>query len=300
MEARKDSLAAALDSLLSLHEIKAVVAPGTNLSDEAKTLSSQYDASSVARRRFNYLFIRSQDQHPGLGGPSILAIVENETLIKKLDQKGNREWPRVRSGLRKVAYSQGSRRWREISESVSLSARYDDGHGLGFSLGFPFLLVRNVEMYLVKGWLAQKVSITWNKDRKGFLRNRVTNVWLDGPSNLSKDSKQFLWQVVYAHSASRFVDWYGAFGFEWYLTDPQGKLDYRSIEGNEKFDFGGREVSELGVKVRGNIGLPDSWRRHLRWITWSKFAGITLGVRSGGLQESGELEWVFELGGSIW
>ncbi len=79
-------------------------------------------------------------------------------------------------------------------KSLSIAARFDDEIGVSFV--FPLLIVKNVNDPLAGGWLMNRIYV---KD-KNF-----------------RDSS---WNILYSPSASRWVDWYFAAGYE---TRPSGR-----------------------------------------------------------------------------
>jgi len=142
-------------------------------------------------------------------------------------------------------------------KSLSIAA-YSDGSGLGFSWVFPLFIVKNMTIPMTGGYLLHRMYL------KG-----------DG-------LEDFGWMLLYANSASRWVDTYLSAGAEWHsVTDDLGESSMRT-------DF----VLETGLKFRAQIG--SSPLKFLSFFT--DFWGIRAGIKNYGFFDIDQLTYVLEVG----
>lgn len=139
-----------------------------------------------------------------------------------------------------------------FAKSLSLSARMDGD--LGVSLIFPLFIVKNFNEPLAGGWLVNRVYV---KDRR---------------------LRDFGYNILYTHSASRWIDGYFSLG----------------VERDEEDDGTSREYwcAESGLKFRANI--KHSPLRFLAPIT--DFWGMRIGTKVDGLLPITQVGLVIEVG----
>jgi hypothetical protein len=169
---------------------------------------------------------------------------DDHLLYKKIDEKGHPEWPHeIEDAVDIDAFN----RWIEeddFTRSLSVALRVDD-NDFGVTFVFPLLIVKHVEMPMTGGYFVNRVYL---KDTK---------------------LRDVGWGIMYAPSASRWVDWYVAVGLE---------VDDTWTPGT-KVDF----VTEGGMKFR--VKLPK-----LGW--W----GFRFGVKNKGYPNINNLGYVIEFG----
>jgi hypothetical protein len=134
-------------------------------------------------------------------------------LYPFIEDKGDPDWPEVEEDVVYKKYTDwlydGSAR-----KSISVAFRYDGNPGI--SIGFPFFVVRNLEVGITGGWLVQRLIFS------------------------DKNLRDITWQALYTTSASRWVDPYFALGAKWDEDDTGSRSTYFA--------------SETGLKFRANIG----------------------------------------------
>jgi len=142
-------------------------------------------------------------------------------------------------------------------KSLSIAA-YSDGSGLGFSWVFPLFIVKNMTIPMTGGYLLHRMYL------KG-----------DGLGD-------FGWMLLYANSASRWVDTYLSAGVEWHnVTNDLG-------ESSSQTDF----VLETGLKFRAQIGSTP-----LKFLSFfTDFWGIRAGIKNYGFFDIDQLTYVLEVG----
>ncbi len=185
-------------------------------------------------------------------------------LIHFIDDKGDEDWPEVveANSVRAVT------RWMDeerFINSLSISYRYDGlNHGSrdhtgGISVMFPLLIVKNVSDPIGGGWLVNRLYF---KDKK---------------------LRDIAWNLVYTPSASRWVDGYFAFGWEW-----------------DEDDFGDVHtdmMTETGIKFRLNMShTPFKFLSKLGTDFW----GVRIGVKNKGIFNWSEMGYALEFGAGVW
>jgi len=164
--------------------------------------------------------------------------------------KGDENWPAIEafSGLQKF------QRWAESEpfvKSVSIAYRYDGDHGMSFV--FPLLVVKSVEDPVAGGWFVNRIYL---KDKK---------------------FRDVSYNIMYATSASRWIDGYATFGWEWDEEDA-----YRDTN----------LMTEVGMKMRFNLGRsPLSFLSAL-----TDFWGVRLGIKNLGIWEWDHIGYAVEIG----
>jgi hypothetical protein len=133
---------------------------------------------------------------------------------------------------------------------------YADGD-IGFSFVFPFFVVAHLNEPMSGGYIVHRMYL---KD---------TNL------------RDFGWTVVYMPSASRWVDTYVAAGYEAEAVDNEDGSVTRSR------DF----VLETGFKFRANLAYTP-----LRFLPFTDFWGVRLGLKNRGFWTVDRLTYVIEIG----
>jgi hypothetical protein len=186
-------------------------------------------------------------------------IKHADFLKRIIEDKKYPEWPEV------VDYSQFKQLGRTLydeafTRSYGIGYRYDGRSKI--YLTFPFLIIRNVEAPVIGGWFA------WTAD---------VNV-----GTLGGDFERFSQRLMYTPSASRWLDSYGAIGYE-YQKYAETDTSYA------KTDF----VFELGIKIRGSIAkTPVGFLKYLGTDFW----GIRVGIRSYGFHDFKTTRFIGEIG----
>ena len=186
------------------------------------------------------------------------------TLLHFVDDKGDENWPEVldANDLRSVL------RWMDeerFINSLSIAYRYDGlNHGSrdhtgGLSFIFPLLVVKNVSDPVAGGWFVNRMYF---KDKK---------------------LRDFSWNLLYTTSASRWVDGYFAFGWEW-----------------DKDDFGENHtdmMTETGVKFRLNMSHTP-----LKFLSvlGTDFWGVRVGIKNKGIFNWESIGYAVEVGAGVW
>ena len=169
------------------------------------------------------------------------------------------DWPEVEelSGVKAVDQVNTWLTSGTAKKSLSIAA-YGDGSGIGFSWVFPLFIVKNMTIPMSGGYLLHRMYL------KG--------------DNLG----DFGWMLLYANSASRWVDTYFSAGVEWYSeTDDAGVVD-------ERTDF----VLETGLKFRAQIGSTP-----LKFLSFfTDFWGFRVGIKNYGFADIDRLTYVLEIG----
>jgi hypothetical protein len=142
-----------------------------------------------------------------------------------------------------------------LRRSLSISA-YADGRW-GFSWTFPFFVGKNLNVPMTGGYVLHRMYA------KGH------------------DLRDFGWTLLYANSASRWIDSYIAAGVEWHDVTEFDVTRRRT-------DF----VLDTGLKFRTQVG--QSPLRFLSFLT--EFWGLRLGVKNYGFFDIDRLTYVVEIG----
>jgi hypothetical protein len=189
-----------------------------------------------------------------------------------------RPFPAVESagddeGLRHIMENQAERDWpaigrirdpeqlgRFMAEGAVLKSfsvsLYSDGD-LGFSFTFPFFIVAHLNDPMTGGYLVHRM----------YLKN--------------KRLRDFGWMITYMPSASRWMDTYLGVGYE--------ALTIEEEDGSLPRDRG--FVLEAGLRFRANIGYSP-----LRFLPFTDFWGVRLGVKNRGFWKIDGMTYVIEFG----
>ena len=180
--------------------------------------------------------------------------IAHDPELERFVDKGDENWPHVSefNGMKKFE------QWAETEDflkSVSVAYRYDGDSGISFA--FPLLVVKSVSDPVGGGWLVNRIYL---KD--------------DNFRDLS-------YNLLYTSSASRWLDAYFTFGWEW---DDDGTQTTTHT------------MTEAGVKLRFNIGTSPV--RFLSGLT--DFWGLRLGVKNLGIWEWDHIGYAMEVGAGVW
>ena len=175
---------------------------------------------------------------------------EDPHLEHFIASKGSEDWPEV---VKNTSISKFGSWVSEDSffKSISVSYRYDAHSGIAFA--FPLLIVKNVGDPIGGGWFFNRVYL---KD------HRLRDV---------------AWNLMYAPSASRWIDSYFGVGVEWDSDGTDTKTEF---------------MVETGVKLR--FSIAHSPLKFMSAVT--DFWGLRVGVKNFGLSDWSYLGWIFELG----
>jgi hypothetical protein len=181
-------------------------------------------------------------------------------LRRYIADKGDPDWPEIESltSLQKFESWVLDESWAE-SWALAVRGANDD---IGFSLSFPFLIVKNLQDPLGGGWFVHRVYFQ------------------------SSGLEDFGWLVNYSPSASRWIDGYFAAGLEWNREVEDGvEVRKRST------------VTETGIKFRFDLK-----RTPLRFLSklGTPFWGFRVGVQLRGVWSFDSIGYVFELGAGSW
>jgi hypothetical protein len=184
---------------------------------------------------------------------------DDELLAHKMHEKEKTGWPEIDEISNVKQFDQW---WNSelVQKSFAISLRADGDLGLSFV--FPFFIFKNLEDPMAGGFLVHRMYL---KDQ--HLRD-------------------FGWMIMYAPSASRWIDSYFAAGAEWDKEDVE--VDQTETEVNF--------VIETGVKFRVNI--TKSPLKFLSFLT--DFMGFRAGIKNTGFFDIDRLTYVFEFGAGVW
>jgi hypothetical protein len=144
-------------------------------------------------------------------------------------------------------------------KSLAISL-YADGD-LGFAWVFPLFIVKNMEVAVSGGFLVWRMYL---KDQ---------------------DLQDFGWTVMYANSASRWIDSYFAAGVEWDAEVVDG------VKSTEAFF-----ILETGLKFRVNVTTSA-----LKFLAvFTDFWGFRAGIKNYGFFDIDRLTYVLEFGAGAW
>ena len=191
---------------------------------------------------------------------SELAAGDPHHLENFFKDKEVANWPEVRA----VSTVSQFTNWLDAGQVVkSLSIAFMADGDIGFSFVFPFFIVKNLE----------------EKTSGGFIVHRM----------YFKDHnlRDFGWQVMYAPSASRWVDTYFAAGAEYDREDDPDNPGQTVSE----WDF----VLETGLKFRANLGHTP-----LKFLPFTDFWGVRIGIKNYGFFDIDKLTYVLEFGAGVW
>ncbi len=167
------------------------------------------------------------------------------------------DWPEVEE-VKALSQAQNWIDAGAAKKSLSI-ALYADGNGVGVSWVFPFFIVKNLTVPMSGGYLLHRMYLTGD------------------------DLGDFGWMLLYANSASRWVDTYFSAGAEWQqnVVDEDGEVSDRT-------DF----VLETGLKFRAQIGSTP-----LKFLSFfTDFWGFRVGIKNYGFADIDRLTYVLEIG----
>jgi hypothetical protein len=181
-------------------------------------------------------------------------------LTHFISDKGSEDWPEIVSDTDFNKFG----RWLDEDKfinSYSLSLRIDGlNYGsrdktLGLSLVFPLLVVKNVADPVGGGWFVNRVYL---KDYK---------------------LRDIAWNLMYTTSASRWIDGYFAFGWEW------DRDDDRVLHTDQ--------MTEAGIKMRFNL---NATRLRFLSVLGTDFWGVRMGIKNKGFFNWESIGYAIEFG----
>ena len=181
-------------------------------------------------------------------------------LVHFIADKGSADWPeQVPAGSLKQFAGWADR--ETFAKSIAAAA-YADGD-YGFSVAFPFFVVKSLEDPMGGGFITHRMAFT------------------------DKNLRDFTWMANYSASASRWIDPYFAAGVEWDEEDgPPGSKNTKKTA----------TVLETGIKFRSTVEhTPLQFMSGL-----TSFWGLRFGVKANGFFEIDRLRYVIELGAGTW
>ena len=150
--------------------------------------------------------------------------------------------------------------------SLGISYRYDDKNS-GVSFTFPLLVVKNVEVPIIGGWLLNRIYI---QDKK---------------------FRDFGYNLLITSSASGFLSSYFSAGLEVDKFE-SGKNESGDPVFEKKTDF----TMETGIKLRANVTYSP-----LKFLSFlSNFWGVRLGIKNKGFPSIDHLNYTLEIGAGVW
>lgn len=181
-------------------------------------------------------------------------------LAHYIESKGEPHWPVERQDTQIMKLG-GWIRGANFSRSLSIAFRYDGQSGLSFA--FPFFVVKHLEDPMGGGWIVHRMYL---KD---------------------ENMRDFGWTLLYAPSASRWVDGYLSAGIEWDTYDLPD--DYGGYRQQTDHNF----VLESGMKFRVNMKYSP-----IKFVTKiTDFWGFRLGLKySGNAWDFRSLGLITEIG----
>ncbi|MEO5684522.1 MAG: hypothetical protein ABIQ88_17910 [Chitinophagaceae bacterium] len=177
------------------------------------------------------------------------------------------KWPAIKTSKKQANKIRGIPE-DENRHPITLAYRQEENGGLTYIA--PLLIVKNVAAPMTGGWFI-------NKFYAGSGDYSVEK------NNSHGDKTVFGHLVMHMSSASRWVDPYVGFGYEF------NDYDERKNERHYKMDF----ASEFGFKIRFNLKMKSVFRR-------PKFLGIRIGYRLTGFAPIKESGLVLEIGAGAW
>ena len=174
--------------------------------------------------------------------------------------KGIPNWPEMVPTGSLKQFAQWTDR-ESFAKSIS-AALYMDGN-VGFSIAFPFFVVKSLEDPMAGGFITHRMAFTDEKLR------------------------DFTWMANYSASASRWIDPYFAGGIEWDEEDA-----FSGTGTTTRTDT----VLEMGIKFRSTVEhTPLEFMSGL-----TSFWGLRFGVKANGFFEIDRLRYVVEFGAGTW
>lgn len=195
--------------------------------------------------------------------PSYKKAAPDKTLMHDMESYSVKAWPVVTDDYKKVLD------WFESDlfiNSLGISYRYDDKNS-GISFTFPLLVVKNIEVPIVGGWLLNRIYI---QDKK---------------------FRDFGYNLLITSSASAFLSPYFSAGLEVDKSET-GTNESGEPVFEKKTDF----TMETGIKLRANVTYSP-----LKFLSvLSKFWGVRLGIKNKGFPAINHLNYTLEIGAGVW
>lgn len=170
-------------------------------------------------------------------------LAEGDAVLQSyIESKGDPDWPYQHLDT-EFHQLQGWLQGETFSKSLSIAFRYDGE--AGFSFAFPFFVIKHLEAPMLGGWIVQRM-------------------YLQG-----KKLQDFGWTLLYAPSASRWIDGYLSAGVEWDVVDVTDSVGGTREERQHHF------VMESGMKFRVNMKYTP-----MKFLTkLTDFWGFRIGLK---------------------
>ncbi len=181
------------------------------------------ESESYKKVKERYPGIEIDNEYVILPFPKLPADFKDKELKKIVQSKKSVDWPVIATSVEANRSIVRLSKENKLRNKIGISYRFDEDNSLSFSL--PLLLVKHVEAPITGGWFYHKIYLNNNNNKP----NEV--------------SRSFGHQIQHTNSASRWVDSYVGFGYE--FVDINDGLD---IVDHQAFF-----VTEIGMKVRLNI-----------------------------------------------
>jgi len=170
------------------------------------------------------------------------AAGEDHVLAHYIESKGDSNWPYEHPDA-ELGKLGGWFKDESFAKSLSIAYRYD-GQG-GFAFSFPFFIIKHLEDPMGGGWVLHRMYL---KD---------------------ENMRDFGWTLLYAPSASRWIDGFMAAGIEWDTGDVPD--DFGGFREKTEHNF----VLESGLKFRVNMKYSP-----IKFVTKiTDFWGFRIGLR---------------------
>lgn len=185
---------------------------------------------------------------------------DDHKLEHYIESKGDYNWPYEHPDT-EIGKMGGWFKDEKFAKSLSIAYRYDGNSGLAFS--FPFFIIKHLEDPMGGGWILHRMYF---KD---------------------KNLRDFAWTLLYAPSASRWIDGYMAAGVEW------DDIEYPDGYGGVRTQTDNNFVLESGLKFRVNMRYsPIKFVTHI-----TDFWGLRIGLKyAGNAWDFRHLGLAFEVG----
>ena len=181
-------------------------------------------------------------------------------LVHFIADKGDTNWPAVQEASTLKVFQDWADR-ESFVKSLSVGF-YADGN-YGFSISFPFFIVKNFEDPMGGGFITHRMAFT--------------------DDNL----RDFTWMANYSPSASRWIDPYFSAGCEWNKEDdPSGTGETTDRD----------PVIETGLKFRASLTHTP-----VKFLTkLADFWGLRFGMKTNGFFDIDTLRYAIEVGAGTW
>lgn len=187
----------------------------------------------------------------------------NKLLMHDMESYSAETWPIISESYNKVLD------WFESElfiNSLGISYRYDNRNS-GVSFTFPLLVIKNVEVPIIGGWMLNRIYLQ------------------------DENFRDLGYDVIITSSASGFLDPYFSAGVEFDKREIIDTLNSQS-QFETKTDF----TMETGIKIRANVKYSPF--KFLSFL--SDFWGVRIGIKNKGFPAIDKLSYTFEIGAGVW